>query len=153
MVAWCERWNIRINEDKTQAIYLTLQRAPLKPLLSLNGRNIPFVNNVKYLDVIFDKSITWRLHIERIEVKVFRTFIRLYSLFKSGRLNANIKLTLPKSLIRSIMTYTCPALEFAAETHLLKLQRLQNQVLHTTGNFPRRTSVRDLHVAFQIPYV
>jgi hypothetical protein len=35
----------------------------------------------------------------------------------------------------------------------LKLQRLQNQVLRTIGNFPRRTSVRDLHVAFQIPYV
>jgi hypothetical protein len=39
------------------------------------------------------------------------------------------------------------------ETHLLKLQRLQNTVLRTIGNFPRRTSVRDIHVAFQIPYV
>jgi hypothetical protein len=27
------------------------------------------------------------------------------------------------------------------------------QVLRTIGNFPRRTSVRDLLVAFQIPYV
>jgi hypothetical protein len=30
---------------------------------------------------------------------------------------------------------------------------LQNKVLRTNGNFPRRTSVRDMHVAFQIPYV
>jgi hypothetical protein len=51
------------------------------------------------------------------------------------------------------MTCACPAWEFAAESHLLKLQRLQNRVLRTTGNFPRRISVRDLHVAFQIPYV
>jgi hypothetical protein len=51
------------------------------------------------------------------------------------------------------MTYACPAWEFAAETHLLKLQRLQNKVLRTTGNLPRCTSVRDMHVAFQIPYV
>jgi hypothetical protein len=29
---------------------------------------------------------------------------------------------------------------------------LQNRVQHTIGNFPRCTSVRDLHVAFQIPY-
>jgi hypothetical protein len=35
----------------------------------------------------------------------------------------------------------------------LKLQRLQNKVLRTIGNFPRRTSVRDMHVAFQIPHV
>jgi hypothetical protein len=43
----------------------------------------PFVNNVKCLGVIFDKRMTWRLHIEMIEAKAFRTFIRLYSLFKS----------------------------------------------------------------------
>jgi hypothetical protein len=51
------------------------------------------------------------------------------------------------------MTYACPAWEFAADTPLLKLQRLQNKVLRTIGNFPRRTTVRDLHVAFKIPYV
>jgi hypothetical protein len=51
------------------------------------------------------------------------------------------------------MTYACPAWEFAAESHLLKLQRLQNKVLRTIGNFPRPTSVRDMHVAFQIPYI
>jgi hypothetical protein len=31
--------------------------------------------------------------------------------------------------------------------------KLQNKVLRTTGNFPRRTPVRDLHTAFKIPYL
>ncbi|PNF17258.1 hypothetical protein B7P43_G05217 [Cryptotermes secundus] len=97
--------------------------------------------------------MTWRLHIEMIEAKAFRTFIRVYSLFKSGRLSANIKLTLHKALIRSVMTYASPTWEFAADTHLVKLQRLQNKVLRTIGNFPRRTPVRKLHMAFKIPYV
>jgi hypothetical protein len=88
-----------------------------------------------------------------IEAKAFRTFIRLFSLFKSERLSTNIKLALHKALIRSVMTYACPAWEFVAESHLLKLQGLQNKVLHTIGNFLRRTSVRDMHVAFQIPYI
>jgi hypothetical protein len=48
------------------------------------------------------------------------------------------------------MTYACPAWEFAADTYLLKLQRLQNKVLRTIGHFPRRTPVRELHVAFDI---
>jgi hypothetical protein len=90
--------------------------------------------------------MTWRLHIQMIEAKAFRTFIRIYSLFKSERLSANIKLTLHKALIRSVITY-------AAECHLLKLQRLQNKVLRTIGIFPRCKSVRDMHKAFQIPYV
>jgi hypothetical protein len=42
---------------------------------------------------------------------------------------------------------------FAAETHLLKLQRLQNKILRTIGNFPTGASVRDMQVAFYIPYV
>jgi hypothetical protein len=51
------------------------------------------------------------------------------------------------------MTYASPAWEFAVECHLLKLQRMQNKVLRTIGNFPKRTSVRDMHTAFHIPYV
>jgi hypothetical protein len=148
MASWCERWNIEINEENTRAIYFTHRNRPPNSPLTLNGRNIPFVNSAKYLGVLFDKRMTWRLHIEMIEAKAFRTFIRIYSLFKSERFSTNINLTLHKALIRSLMTYACPAWEFAAESHLLKLQRLQNEVLRTIGNFPKRTSVRDMHVAF-----
>jgi hypothetical protein len=86
-----------------------------------------------------------------IEDKGFRTFIRVYPLFKSERLSAKINLTLHKALIRSVMTYASPGLEFAADTYLMKLQRLQNKVLRTIANYPRRTPVRDLHLAFHIP--
>jgi hypothetical protein len=33
----------------------------------LNGRKVPFVNHVKYLDVIFDKRTTWRLRIKIVK--------------------------------------------------------------------------------------
>jgi hypothetical protein len=46
-----------------------------------------WVNHEKYLGVIFDKRIAWRLHIEMIEAKPFRTFIGIYSLLKSPTLN------------------------------------------------------------------
>jgi hypothetical protein len=151
---WCEHWNININEDKTQAIYFSHLLRPLKTHITLNGRNIPFVNHVKYLDVIFDKRITWRLHLEMIEAKAFRAFIRIYSLLNSERLSAKIKLTLHKALSRRVIrTYPCPAWELAADIYLLKLQRLQNKVLHILGNFPRCTPVRDMHTAFNFPYI
>jgi hypothetical protein len=88
-----------------------------------------------------------------IEATGFRTFIRIYSPFKSMRLSANIKLTLNKALITLVMTYACPSWEFAADTQLLKLQRLQNKVRSTTDNFPRCMPVRELQMAFQIPYM
>jgi hypothetical protein len=48
------------------------------------------------------------------------------------------------------MTCASPTWKFAANTHLLKLQHLQNKVLRTIGNFPRSTIV---HKAFNNPYI
>jgi hypothetical protein len=45
------------------------------------------------------------------------------------------------------MTYACPAWQFAADNHLLKLQRLQNNVFRTTGKFPMRTLLCDLQLS------
>jgi hypothetical protein len=55
------------------------------------------------------------MRIEMFEAKAFGALIRIYSLFKSERLSVNIKLTLYKTLIRSVMTYACPAWELGAE--------------------------------------
>jgi hypothetical protein len=55
------------------------------------------------------------------EVKTFRTFIRIYSLFKSERLSASIKLTPLKPLIRSVMTYACPARGICGRHQSLKI--------------------------------
>jgi hypothetical protein len=106
---WCERWNIKINIEKSQAIYFSRRFKPTESHLTLNGRNIPFANGVKYLCVISYRKITWRFHIEVIEAKAFRTFIRIYSLLKTERLSASIIWILHKALIKSIMTYVCPA--------------------------------------------
>jgi hypothetical protein len=105
MEMWCERWNNNINEEKTQGIYFSRKHGLPEHHLTLNARNITFVNNLKYLGVIFNRGITWRLHIEMIEAKAFRTFIRAYSLFKSQRLSPNNKLTLHTVLIISVITY------------------------------------------------
>jgi hypothetical protein len=134
-----------------QGIYFSRSSRPPESRLTLNGRRIQFANSVKCLGVIFGKKVTRRFHIEMIEVKAFRTFIRIYSLFRSERWLANIKFTLQKALIRSIKTYACPAREFATDSHLLKLQRLQNKVIRTTGNFPRRIPFRDFHMTFRLP--
>jgi hypothetical protein len=88
-----------------------------------------------------------------IEAKVFRTCIRIYSLLKSERLSANIKRTLHKALIRSVIMYACPAWELVADTYLLKWQRIQNNILRTIGNFPRCTLISYMYTDFNLPYV
>jgi hypothetical protein len=69
--------NFNFNSSETQGVYFSRSRRPPESYLTLNGRNIPFVNSAKYLGVIFDKRITWRLNIEVTEDKAFWTFIRV----------------------------------------------------------------------------
>jgi len=58
-----------------------------------------------------------------------------------------------KALIRSVITYACPAWVFAADIHLLKLQLLEGKVLSDVDKLPRLTSTRALHMVFEVPYV
>jgi hypothetical protein len=83
METLCNRWHIKINKCKTHGIYFSYSYPPPESHITLNGQNIPFVNNVNFLGVIFHKKVTWRLHREMIEAKAFRTFVRIYSLPKS----------------------------------------------------------------------
>jgi hypothetical protein len=38
METWCERWNIKINEDKTQGVYFSHSRRPPESYLTVTGR-------------------------------------------------------------------------------------------------------------------
>jgi hypothetical protein len=81
--AWCEHWNVKINEEKTQAIQFPHRRGSVGTHLTLRGRIILFVTDIKYHGVIFDRKFTWRYHLDSITTKAFRTFIRIYPLLKS----------------------------------------------------------------------
>jgi hypothetical protein len=56
-------------------------------------------------------------------------------------------------VIRLVVTYACPTWEYAADAHLLKLQRLQSRVLRAIGDLDGCPPVRELHVAFKILYL
>jgi hypothetical protein len=85
MELWCEGWNIKISEEKSQAIYFSHWRTPVEAFLT-------FANDVRYLGVIFDKKITWKLHTETIATKALRIFLSIYPILKSERLSVGAKL-------------------------------------------------------------
>jgi hypothetical protein len=47
MAEWCEKWNIKINEAKTRAVYFSKRLKQVETYHTLNGRAISFVNDVK----------------------------------------------------------------------------------------------------------
>jgi hypothetical protein len=87
--------------------------------IQLNGRDIPFVNNVTYLGVTFDRRMKWRNHMERTVAKALLPSVSTYSLFEIGCLSKNIKLMLCIALNRSVITYACSTCENVADDRLL----------------------------------
>jgi len=67
----------------TQAIYFSHRCGPVRSHLTLKGRSVPLVKEVKYVGLISDNRATCRCHIDSIFTKALRTFIRIYSLLKS----------------------------------------------------------------------
>jgi hypothetical protein len=70
-----------------------------------------------------------------------------------AHLSTNIKLTLYKALIMSVMAYTCARWKYATDVHLLKLQTPGEESSMRYWK-PRQThSGSELHLAFKIPYM
>jgi hypothetical protein len=73
----------RDNEGKTQTIIFSKKGKSPECHILLHGHALGNLQNMKYLD----KGFTFKVH-----NKALRTYIRLYSLFKTEQLGANAKL-------------------------------------------------------------
>jgi hypothetical protein len=54
---WCEGWNIKICEDKNQAIYFSRELGRAESHLTLKESYIPSFSEVKYLGAVFVDGI------------------------------------------------------------------------------------------------
>jgi len=81
---WIVVWtlNLKINEDKTQAIYFSHRPRPVEAHLTLKERRIPFVNNVKYLGAIVNKKLHGEYILKRSLPRSFKTLLAFISFWK-----------------------------------------------------------------------
>lgn len=146
---WLKKWRLNINIEKCQAVLYSKRTShfrTLPPTLRLNGQDINWRQEAKYLGVILDKKMLFRRHIEWNRAKAYGRLKALYPLINyHSHLNIKTAITLYKALIRPIITYACPAWGHAAKTHIKKLEIVQNKILYTITKLPRVTPLRTLH--------
>ena len=56
---YMHKWKLKINSQKTQAITFTRRLTKLTEEITVNGQQIPWNLNVKYLRVTLDRKMTW----------------------------------------------------------------------------------------------
>lgn len=155
--AYTRKWKIKINGDKTQAIFVSNRRKKQIPKKEINVFNsrVKWSNEVKYLGFIIDKRLTVSYHVDYLIRKVNAAVNLLYPLLNSKScLCIENKLLIYKTAIRPIFCYASPAfIELIANKHKKKLQILQNKVLKLIFGVERRTSTIEIHEKAKVPMV
>ncbi|GFW22014.1 RNA-directed DNA polymerase from mobile element jockey [Trichonephila clavipes] len=127
---WFSKWKIALNVAKTEAVFFTRKTRLNYPDIYLHNERIPWSQSTKYLGVTLDKKLTFKQHITRIRenfIKKALTFSHLIS--RRSKLSRSNKLLIYSSLLRPVITYASPVWSFAANTHIKKLEVLQNKTL------------------------
>lgn len=149
LTSYCNKWKIKLNTAKTQAVFFTRKRGskwlPQRSLL-INDQLIPWKNELKYLGVILDKTLTFKSQTQFAGERALKYIKILYPLInRKSRLNICNKILLYKSIFQSILLYGCPVWGKCAFTHRNKLQIIQNKCLKIIMNKPWYYSTRMLH--------
>lgn len=149
-----KRWKIRLNEEKTQAIFITNRRTrqiPTDRKFKCGNHEIDWAPNLKYLGIIIDKKLKFKDHCQYVLEKSQKVVRILFSMInRKSELNIRNKILLYKVAIRPIHTYASPILRSAAKCHVNKLQTFQNKTLKMILNRPIHTSTQLVHEEAEI---
>jgi len=144
---WCSIWGFKISTDKTVGVLFSQSKMEIKTPLKINGVEIKMEKNVKFLGVIFDRTLSWNAHVDYIVEKCKKRLNLLRSLTSTtwGSGKAAL-LTVYRALIRSILDYGAEAFDSASAATKAKLDLIQARALRICCGANIATSIAALQV-------
>ena len=157
---WCRKWYVSLHPAKSKLILFTkcfrhkaeVERNGLS--IEIFNEQVPAVNEADFLGVTFDARLTYEPQIKKSVSKAYKrlNLLRMISSMTTEH-KPDMLATLYKSIIRPIFEYSSICTVSCAETHIEKLQLLQNQAIRTILKTPNYVSVNDLHDLSAIPRI
>lgn len=150
LLAYFSKWKIKINCNKTQAVWFSRCRKPcfLPNGIELNmfSESIKWSDDCRYLGIVLDKKLTFQKHVSNTIDKINKIVRMLYPLVcRKSKLSNDNKTLLFKTIFQAILLYGAPVWSNCARTHRIKLQRCQNKILKMMFNLPWHHSTLELH--------
>ena len=100
-------------------------------------KTIPTRNEATYLGVVFDTRLTWERHINNIRKRAYGRLNLLRAMASlSKKHNPTLLYQIYNSTIRSIFEYSAVCIISSANTHLQRLQIIQNEALRIILKLP-----------------
>lgn len=142
---WCGVWKIGLNIEKTQGITFegkSQKNYEIKP----NNQKIENNKEIKFLDITLDKKLKMNQHLEELENKIKWSVHNFQNIcYNETKINQKIKLTIYKSLIRSVIDYSMiPFMACGNENTKYNIEKIQNKCLRAILRTKRTTRTKYL---------
>lgn len=148
------KWKIKINVLKTEAIVFTKRRPALNLNVCFNSHNIEWSDSVKYLGLLLDAKLTFTKHTKYAADKALKLLLKYYPLLnKNSKLSTKNKLNIYKVIVRPAMLYASPVWSLISKTNFGTLQVQQNKFLRLAGNYRKFTKISCMHKDLEIDTV
>lgn len=137
---WSKKENLRVNPSKTTLIPFTRRRKLNLIAPTLNGTQINFSSETKYLGIVLDRKLTWNPHLTRTTERATVAYWCCKRLLgKTWGLSPKLIYWSYRTIIRPLVTYAAlvwwpKTKEKTASEKLSKVQRLA--CLGVTGAIP-----------------
>ena len=125
---WSEYWCLPLNSSKCEASFFSVDphQAYLQPNLLLLGSRPRFNPTPTFLEVTFDRTLSFSKHVSSLKAKFFPRLKAIRCISASSWDPSKETLSvLYKSFLRSLLTYASPGwFPFLSVTNVTKLERL-----------------------------
>ena len=151
LTAWGRTCGLRFNPDKSVAVFFTRSRKIPKIKLKLDGQDLEYKQEVRYLGVLLDQKLHWNAHINDRITKAKRMMAKVAAITWN---NWGPKPKLMKwaytGMIRPFIAYAAMIWGHRAQHIKGKLERLNRMAMNTFASFPRSTPTAALEVILDV---
>ena len=160
LTAWSVRWGLTLNPSKCKSFTITLRRAPVRTPYFIDVTRLEHVGEVRDLGITLDTKLTFAPHVGNVVSKANRSLGLLFRSFQTGVRRANFDrnalMCAYFSNVRSILEYGSVIWAGAAESHTVRIDRVQHKFLiwllsNTTSGHAPSLAYTDLLSHFHLP--
>ena len=151
LTEWGRSCGLKFNPEKSIAVIFTRRRKQPPFALTIDGKEIEFKQEVKYLGITLDSKLHWTKHIND---KIKRTKRYVSHIAQITRKNWGPKPKLMRwaylGIVRPMLCYGAMIWGHRAPANEAKLRRINRMAINTFGSFPKSTPTRALEVMFDV---
>ena len=149
LIQWGNTCGLRFNHSKTVVVLFTKTNKKFRRHIRIDGNDIPYSQQVKYLGLTLDSKLKWHVHVKNKTIACKRFLFMVAKITKDAYgPSPKIMRWAYQSVVRPMLTYGALCWGHVALTDPLDklLRNLNRAGMNTYSNFPRSSPTRTVEI-------